>query len=176
MQAQPTSPSQAAAPDEAPDKAAAAAAPDVRAASSAEGVLTDGKPETADEKVDAMTNAVQQVSISDGSAASSSRQLTKQEMIDEALDCPCIAGMRDGPCGPSFIQAYSCFLGSDTEPKGMDCMAQFKSMQTCIAEHPDEYNLDEEEEGGEEGGEGEQPHQKDDVDTSLHSSSNHASS
>lgn len=72
--------------------------------------------------------------------------LSKEEMVEEALNCPCIAAMRDGPCGDSFVAAYRCFLESETEPKGMDCMDQFTSMQGCMAEHPDEYNLDDDEE------------------------------
>lgn len=66
---------------------------------------------------------------------------TKEEMIEEALNCPCIASMKEGSCGDVFVTAYKCFLTSDTEPKGMDCMDGFKSMQQCLAEHPDEYNL-----------------------------------
>lgn len=67
---------------------------------------------------------------------------TKEEMIEEALNCPCIDSMKEGSCGDPFISAYKCFLQSETEPKGMDCMEQFKSMQSCIAEHPEEYNMD----------------------------------
>lgn len=70
--------------------------------------------------------------------------LTKEEMVEEALQCPCIAAMRDGPCGESFISAYRCFLESETEPKGMNCMDQFSSMQTCMSEHPEAYPADEE--------------------------------
>lgn len=67
---------------------------------------------------------------------------TKEELIEEALNCPCIASMKEGSCGQPFLAAYRCFLESETEPKGMDCMEQFKSMQVCVAEHPEEYNLD----------------------------------
>ncbi|PXF41260.1 Mitochondrial intermembrane space import and assembly protein 40 [Gracilariopsis chorda] len=70
------------------------------------------------------------------------RQLSKEELIEEALNCPCIASMKEGSCGDSFIDAYKCFLQSETEPKGMDCMEQFQTMQSCLAEHPEEYNLD----------------------------------
>lgn len=67
---------------------------------------------------------------------------TKEELIEEALNCPCIASMKEGSCGQPFLAAYRCFLESETEPKGMDCMEQFKSMQACVADHPEEYNLD----------------------------------
>lgn len=69
-------------------------------------------------------------------------QLTKEEMVEEALNCPCIAAMKDGPCGDSFIAAYRCFLESETEPKGMDCMEQFTGMQGCMSEHPEAYATD----------------------------------
>lgn len=41
-------------------------------------------------------------------------------------DCPCLGGMADGPCGPEFKEAFSCFVFSEEEPKGMDCIDRFK--------------------------------------------------
>ena len=41
-------------------------------------------------------------------------------------DCPCLGGMADGPCGPQFKAAFSCFVYSQEEPKGMDCIDKFK--------------------------------------------------
>jgi intermembrane space import and assembly protein 40 len=41
-------------------------------------------------------------------------------------DCPCLGGMADGPCGPEFKEAFSCFVFSEEEPKGMDCIYRFK--------------------------------------------------
>lgn len=73
------------------------------------------------------------------STAEDEPKLTKEEMIEEALNCPCIATMKDGPCGDSFVAAYRCFLESETEPKGMDCMEQFTGMQSCMSKHPEEY-------------------------------------
>lgn len=70
------------------------------------------------------------------------KELTKEERVEEALNCPCIASMKEGPCGESFIAAYRCFLESESDPKGMECMDQFQTMQTCIADHPDDYKLD----------------------------------
>lgn len=71
-----------------------------------------------------------------------SEGLTKQEMVEEALSCPCIAAMKDGPCGGNFMAAYRCFLESEAEPKGMDCLKQFSSMQKCMADNPKDYNVD----------------------------------
>lgn len=54
-------------------------------------------------------------------------------------DCPCLGGMAYGPCGPEFREAFSCFVYSKEEPKGMDCINKFQNMQTCFREHPEHY-------------------------------------
>ena len=41
-------------------------------------------------------------------------------------DCPCLGGMANGPCGPEFRDAFSCFIYSKEEPKGVDCIENFK--------------------------------------------------
>lgn len=47
--------------------------------------------------------------------------------------------MAHGPCGPEFKEAFSCFVYSEKEPKGIDCVEKFKAMQSCFREHPDVY-------------------------------------
>lgn len=54
-------------------------------------------------------------------------------------DCPCLGGMAHGPCGPQFREAFSCFVYSEDEPKGINCVEKFKAMQDCFREHPDVY-------------------------------------
>ncbi|KAG7535872.1 hypothetical protein FFLO_03618 [Filobasidium floriforme] len=54
-------------------------------------------------------------------------------------DCPCLGGMAQGPCGEDFKAAFSCFVHSDQEPKGVDCVEKFKAMQDCFRKHPDVY-------------------------------------
>ena len=54
-------------------------------------------------------------------------------------DCPCLGGMAHGPCGPQFREAFSCFVFSTEEPKGMDCIEKFQGMRDCFQEHPDVY-------------------------------------
>ena len=54
-------------------------------------------------------------------------------------DCPCLGGMAHGPCGPEFREAFSCFVHSDNEPKGIDCVEKFKGMQDCFRAHPEVY-------------------------------------
>ncbi|KAF3482790.1 uncharacterized protein GIQ15_02114 [Arthroderma uncinatum] len=81
-------------------------------------------------------------------------------------DCPCLGGMAHGPCGEEFRAAFSCFVFSEEEPKGMDCIEKFKfvslsrlspyssykvegstGMQDCFRQHPEIYGneLDDEE-------------------------------
>ncbi|KAG9316372.1 hypothetical protein JVU11DRAFT_2405 [Chiua virens] len=47
--------------------------------------------------------------------------------------------MAHGPCGPQFREAFSCFVYSEADPKGIDCVEKFKAMQDCFREHPDIY-------------------------------------
>lgn len=54
-------------------------------------------------------------------------------------DCPCLGGMAHGPCGEEFRAAFSCFVYSEGEPKGIDCVEKFKGMQDCFRAHPDVY-------------------------------------
>jgi len=54
-------------------------------------------------------------------------------------DCPCLGGMAHGPCGDEFKAAFSCFVFSEEEPKGMDCIDKFKDMQNCFRKYPEVY-------------------------------------
>ncbi|KAF3908344.1 hypothetical protein AA313_de0208592 [Arthrobotrys entomopaga] len=54
-------------------------------------------------------------------------------------DCPCLGGMAHGPCGEEFREAFSCFVFSKEEPKGVDCIEKFKGMQTCFQKFPEIY-------------------------------------
>ncbi|OJJ72383.1 hypothetical protein ASPBRDRAFT_175422 [Aspergillus brasiliensis CBS 101740] len=65
-------------------------------------------------------------------------------------DCPCLGGMAHGPCGEEFKAAFSCFVYSSEEPKGIDCIEKFKGMQDCFRLHPDVYGaeLEDDEEAG----------------------------
>ncbi|PPQ97370.1 hypothetical protein CVT26_006604 [Gymnopilus dilepis] len=66
-------------------------------------------------------------------------------------DCPCLGGMAYGPCGQEFREAFSCFVYSDAEPKGINCVEKFQAMQNCFRANPevyaDEIMDDDEEEG-----------------------------
>lgn len=55
-------------------------------------------------------------------------------------DCPCLGGMAHGPCGEEFKEAFSCFVYSELEPKGIDCIEKFKNMQNCFRKYPEVYS------------------------------------
>lgn len=55
-------------------------------------------------------------------------------------DCPCLGGMAHGPCGEEFKEAFSCFVYSEADPKGFDCIEKFKNMQNCFRKYPDVYS------------------------------------
>ncbi|KUI54958.1 Mitochondrial intermembrane space import and assembly protein 40 [Cytospora mali] len=57
-------------------------------------------------------------------------------------DCPCLGGMAHGPCGEEFKAAFSCFVYSNEEPKGMDCIDKFQHMQDCFRKYPDVYGAE----------------------------------
>ncbi|KAG9009409.1 Oxidoreductase [Tulasnella sp. JGI-2019a] len=57
-------------------------------------------------------------------------------------DCPCLGGMAHGPCGEEFREAFSCFVYSEKEPKGIDCVEKFKGMQDCFRAHPEHYGAE----------------------------------
>jgi mitochondrial intermembrane space import and assembly protein 40 len=54
-------------------------------------------------------------------------------------DCPCLGGMAHGPCGPEFREAFSCFVFSEADPKGINCVDKFQNMQNCFRAHPAVY-------------------------------------
>lgn len=69
---------------------------------------------------------------------------TQQSAFDPATgkinwDCPCLGGMAYGPCGQHFREAFSCFVFSEAEPKGIDCVEAFKAMQQCFRDNPEVY-------------------------------------
>ncbi|KAH7571197.1 hypothetical protein ACOSP7_019841 [Xanthoceras sorbifolium] len=60
----------------------------------------------------------------------------------KALECPCIADLRSGPCGVQFSEAFLCFLKSTSEEKGSDCVHPFVALQNCIKANPDAFSKD----------------------------------
>ncbi|KAF7002653.1 hypothetical protein CFC21_018103 [Triticum aestivum] len=72
--------------------------------------------------------------------------------VQKALDCPCVADLKTGPCGSGFVDAFSCFLRSTEVEKGSDCVQPFIALQNCIKENPAAFSKEilEEEEKDEE--------------------------
>ncbi|XP_059656187.1 mitochondrial intermembrane space import and assembly protein 40 homolog [Cornus florida] len=60
----------------------------------------------------------------------------------KALECPCIADLRKGPCGTQFSESFLCFLKSTAEEKGSDCVHPFVALQHCIKANPDAFSKD----------------------------------
>ncbi|KAA1476799.1 hypothetical protein DENSPDRAFT_861310 [Dentipellis sp. KUC8613] len=74
-----------------------------------------------------------------GAGAGASQGAYNPETGEINWDCPCLGGMAHGPCGQQFREAFSCFVYSEDEPKGINCVDKFKAMQDCFREHPDVY-------------------------------------
>ncbi|KAI9205310.1 uncharacterized protein BJ171DRAFT_501746 [Polychytrium aggregatum] len=86
-----------------------------------------------------------QVSTKDESSSdleSSQKAAYNPETGEINWDCPCLGGMTKPPCGETFKAAFSCFVYSTTEPKGIDCIEQFQAMQSCFREYPDIYGAE----------------------------------
>nr|GMD18119.1 mitochondrial intermembrane space import and assembly protein 40 homolog [Ipomoea batatas] len=64
------------------------------------------------------------------------------EQAQKALDCPCIAHLRNGACGTQFSSAFLCFLKSTAEEKGSDCVHPFVALQNCIKANPGAFSKD----------------------------------
>ncbi|KAF3322339.1 Mitochondrial intermembrane space import and assembly protein 40 [Carex littledalei] len=70
------------------------------------------------------------------------KELSMDEKVQRALECPCVANLRSGPCGTHFTDAFSCFLRSTSEEKGSDCVSPFIALQNCIKANPDAFSKD----------------------------------
>lgn len=55
-------------------------------------------------------------------------------------DCPCLGGMAQGPCGEEFKSAFTCFVFSQSDTKGADCLDAFQGMQSCFQQFPEYYS------------------------------------
>ncbi|KAL4442930.1 hypothetical protein ABPG77_008421 [Micractinium sp. CCAP 211/92] len=60
-----------------------------------------------------------------------------EKKIEQALACPCLGDLKEGPCGPVFVHAFGCFIRSEHEDKGMDCLPEFAAFQACLQKHPE---------------------------------------
>ncbi len=86
---------------------------------------------TTDEPKPEPTAAAPETDLEPGSPEALAQEATQQGAFDPETgeinwDCPCLGGMADGPCGEQFKAAFSCFVYSTEEPKGMDCVEKFQ--------------------------------------------------
>ncbi|KAL4941918.1 hypothetical protein BDV06DRAFT_193404 [Aspergillus oleicola] len=117
--------------------------------------LDSVKPKLRDEKPKSQTQPAE--STDNAAAPQNPEQLKSAEELEEEAsqqaafnpetgeinwDCPCLGGMAYGPCGEDFRAAFSCFVYSEEEPKGIDCIDKFKAMQDCFRAHPDVYGAE----------------------------------
>ena len=101
-----------------------------------------------------VAHAVEEVASDEPSLTAGLTEPGREEAVSEAeggggaydpvtgeinWDCPCLGGMAHGPCGQEFRAAFSCFVYSEDEPKGINCVELFKAMQDCSREHPEVY-------------------------------------
>lgn len=42
-----------------------------------------------------------------------------KDKVDEALNCPCVSDLKEGPCGLTFVKAFSCFIENQNSQKVM---------------------------------------------------------
>lgn len=91
-------------------------------------------------------------SLTDAESTESPEDAYNPETGEINWDCPCIAGMTQPPCGEKFKEAFSCFVYSKSEPKGVDCVEQFREMQSCFQQHPEIYGRDDDEDGADDEG------------------------
>nr|AFK36127.1 unknown [Medicago truncatula] len=80
--------------------------------------------------------------IAEAAAYGSQNTENVEEMAQKALECPCIADLRSGPCGFQFSEAFLCFLKSTSEEKGSNCVNPFIALQSCIKANPNAFSKD----------------------------------
>lgn len=100
----------------------------------------DSENEHSTQTLDSITPKIREERQQQQQAAALERGLNPQELEEEAgqeaafnpetgeinWDCPCLGGMAHGPCGEEFKAAFSCFVYSQEEPKGIECIEKFK--------------------------------------------------
>ncbi|XP_062159541.1 mitochondrial intermembrane space import and assembly protein 40 homolog [Alnus glutinosa] len=80
--------------------------------------------------------------IAEAAAYGSDENESVDAQAQKALECPCIADLRSGPCGVQFSEAFLCFLKSSAEEKGSDCVHPFVALQNCIKANPNAFSKD----------------------------------
>ena len=53
------------------------------------------------------------------------------QKVEQALACPCLDDLKEGPCGPSFVAAFSCFLKSRADEKVCNHHTLLLPLKSC---------------------------------------------
>ncbi|KXN85372.1 Mitochondrial intermembrane space import and assembly protein 40 [Leucoagaricus sp. SymC.cos] len=101
---------------------------------------TSSQPTKKDKDSTSKPDGGEEQSEGEGDSKGASGGAFNPETGEINWDCPCLGGMAHGPCGPEFREAFSCFVFSEQEPKGIDCVEKFKAMQDCFRRHPEVYS------------------------------------
>ncbi|KAK6241490.1 hypothetical protein QUC31_014858 [Theobroma cacao] len=80
--------------------------------------------------------------IAEAAAFGNDENQSLDAQAQKALECPCVAELRNGACGVQFTEAFLCFLKSTVEEKGSDCVHPFIALQNCIKGNPDAFPKD----------------------------------
>ena len=56
-------------------------------------------------------------------------------------DCPCLGNLPNGPCGPNFREAFSCWVENKDNEEGFaeHCFENFSKWEKCLSEHREIY-------------------------------------
>nr|XP_027098861.1 mitochondrial intermembrane space import and assembly protein 40 homolog [Coffea arabica] len=73
-----------------------------------------------------------------GSGENDDAEGSVEEKAQRALEWPCIAHLRTGPCGFQFSDAFLCYAPE----KGSDCVRPFVALQSCIKANADAFSED----------------------------------
>lgn len=87
----------------------------------------------------ALSTSASSLDLDDLSEEASQQSAFDPETNTINWDCPCLGGMAHGPCGEQFKDAFSCFVFSESDPKGVDCIEKFQAMQDCFRKYPEHY-------------------------------------
>ncbi|KAK8945514.1 hypothetical protein KSP40_PGU020543 [Platanthera guangdongensis] len=109
-------------------------------ASDGEGTNKAPSPSTATRNSSSLSSPSMEDLIAEAMSEAGDENETLDQKAQRALECPCVADLRKGPCGFQFSEAFVCFIKSTAEEKGSDCVRPFVALQNCIRANPDAFS------------------------------------
>ena len=64
---------------------------------------------------------------------------TPEQAVAAALECPCVAPLRNSSCGAAFDAALVCFMRSPETDRNATCVPPFVTLHACMVAHPTEF-------------------------------------